>query len=478
MSISSIEGGQGQRPLQNPAVSAQRPDIAQLLLNDSRQVQLRQLSPDQLARLRDYQNGILGNIQEVQSGFGIVFPPLGGPAIPPPIPGPPPTPPNTDPLEILRTQDPEAYAAFSRLKPEEQQAFLQLCRDVGLEMPPRGGMFGGILGNMGRSALQNMPTGDKNQSLLRGMSGPLPPPVPCQPVQPRINNDLLTILKSGKLTTKDSQGRSLLQNLTDLSTQEMGPTLDRKRIFGELCSQLADPGRITQGTHGTCAPTTIQHLQATKDPAEYARIMVGLTSRDGSVTLRNGDELKRDRGSLAQDQNFGRNTISRLYQSALMEYGDGEDEYDNRTDLHTAADDSTYSGQSNEGSERILEALFGEEFDSQAMDRGSESGRQRTEDLLREALNQGRQVPVSLEWSQDSNGRPGYHMLLVVGMTEDSVILRNPWGGHDNNESDPSRGPDREALDNGGTIAMSKDEFLRRCCNIITAGENNGRKSR
>lgn len=470
MSISSIDGGQ--RPSQ-VTPGTPRPSVAELLQNDSRKIQLSQLNPQQLAQLRSYQSGVLENIGSIQGGFGMVFPPLPGPNHP--CPTPPPIPQPADPKEILRTQDPEAYAAFSQLKPEDQQAFLSLVRIVGMEMPRRGG-FGGLMGARLQGGILPPPLPEKQSpggifgglgKLSLGGMGHMKLP----PLQPQINNDLLTLLKSGKLSKKDSKGRTLLQNLGNLSTQEMGPTLDRKTIFRQLCSQLADPGKIVQGSHGTCAPTTIQHLLASKDPSEYARLMVGLTSKDGSVTMRNGDELKRDRGSLGFDGNFGRDVSNRIFQSALMEYANGEDEYDNRTDKHTAEDGSTYSGLSNADSEKAMEALFGKDFQSIRVDRGTAEGRERTERMLQDAVNRGIQVPVSMNWRNGSN-----HMLSLVGMTESTVILRNPWGGHDTATSEENRGPERQALDGGGTVEMSKEEFFQRCYNIILPGEETAKK--
>lgn len=273
--------------------------------------------------------------------------------------------------------------------------------------------------------------------------------------EPQINPDLITLLKSGKLTREDSQGRTLLQNLTGLSQQEMGPNLDRRTVFNELCSHLADPGRIRQNQRNTCAPTTIQHLQAMNDPAEYARIVAGVTSESGEVTMRNGDVLKRDRGSVAVD-NSGRDNVSRLYQSALMEYANGEDEYDNRTDLHTREDDTTHSGLYAEQSERALDALFGDKYDRMSVDRTTPEGRAAAEAAIRRALDAGEQVPIGMSWGN------GGHALLVVGMTDTTVILRNPWGASDQGGDGSSGAPPREALDNSGTIEMSKEEFFSR----------------
>lgn len=184
------------------------------------------------------------DIQHLQSGSLFPefpgFPKPGGPT-PPPLPGtpgvtPPPLPQDFschDPREVLRSQDLEAYAALAGLPADVQQEFLNLVRTIGFQPKPvkGGGMFGAALGALG-----------------------------TKPPEPMINPDLLGLLKRGRLLRRDSQGRSLLQNLTSLSTQEMGPRLDRKTIFKELCSHLNEPGRIHQGRKNTCAPTTIQHL--------------------------------------------------------------------------------------------------------------------------------------------------------------------------------------------------------------------------
>ncbi len=266
---------------------------------------------------------------------------------------------------------------------------------------------------------------------------------------------------------RDSTGRTLLQNLSTLSNQEMGPNLDRKTVFNELCKHLADPGNITQGTQGTCAPTTIQHLQATRDPAEYARIMVGLTSESGEVRMRNGEVLKRDLGSLSPDQT-GRDNISRLYQSALMEYANGDSEYDNRTDEHTRPDDTTYSGLYPADSERALDALFGDRYDHMMVESHTQDGRRQAETAIRRALDAGEQVPVGMRWGE------GAHALLVIGMTESTVILRNPWGSWDQGSDGSNGTPPRETLDNQGTVEMPKEEFFSRLSSVHLPKNNNG----
>lgn len=443
MRISSQDSNSGQASLLS-RLKELNLTPADALNDESSQLRLRTFSAEQLAELRQFRAQVLDDIGQVQNGsFFPGFPGLpdqpGGKVTPSPIQPGSPDYSCHDPREVLRKQDPEAYAALSGLPQEVQNEFLSLVRTMGFQPDP-GKQLGGILGSLARNP------GD----------------------EPRINPDLLALLKSGKLMTRDSTGRTLLQNLTSLSTQEMGPNLDRQKIFDELCKQINDPGQINQGVgKGTCAPTTIQHLQATRDPAEYARIMVGLTSESGEVRMRNGEILKRDLGSVASDGS-GRDTISRLYQAALMEYANGENEYDNRTDEHTRPDDSTYSGLYAEESERALDALFGDQYDRTMVNNRTAEGRGQAEAAIRKALDAGQQVPVGISWGD------GGHALLVIGMTESTVILRNPWGGNDRGGDGSNGAPPREALDDGGTIEMSKEEFFSRLNSMHLPKEGGG----
>ena len=362
-------------------------------------IRFQQLTPEQLSRLQNYQLQTQTDIESIRQ-------------------------PCRDPMQAIK-KDPAAYTAFGRLSPEDQRLFLQLCNQVPASRG--GGMLGGITAQL---------TGG-------------------------ISPDLLKLLKSGKLTQKDSKGNTLLQNLAGLAGQTMGPRLDKGQVLYELVRQLADPGRIRQGNRNTCGPATLEHLQASTDPAEYARIVAGLTSEKGEVELRGGETLKRDRGSLAPDDSR-RSNISRLYQSAMMELANGENEYDNRTDVSTRENDETYTGLYQDEMERALDQTLGDKFDFHRT-----TGAQDTEAKIRKALSQGGFVPVLMNWSPDTREWGG-HYLVVTGMTENSVILRNPWGSGDVGQN----GPERELLDHQGTVEMSKSDFLARVSYIALPKED------
>jgi len=53
---------------------------------------------------------------------------------------------------------------------------------------------------------------------------------------------------------------------------------------------------------GTCAPTTLAIDLAMRNPAEYARIALGLASPEGRVTLAGGLEIQREPGTATEEK--------------------------------------------------------------------------------------------------------------------------------------------------------------------------------
>lgn len=427
----------------------------QSILEELNRIKIASLSPEELGRFQDFRRSLLQDVESTQRVPKTAIPTAsakteGGrsPQGASPTPEPPAF--SGDPIPILRAQDPEAYIAFTALGPEQKQAFIELCRRVGVqqgcpapgETPPPmpgkapGGMLGGIAGSI--------------PGMLGGGN------------QPRINPDLIELLKSGKLLQEDSTGGTLLDTLTNLSTQKMGEGLDRQTVFNELSSQLADPGRMKQGGRGTCTVATMQNLQASRDPAEYARLVTGLSAEEGRVRMKNGDILEREEGTLTDDGSR-RDSVSRLYQAALMEYANGNRDYSNASDRHTNPDGTDAgSGLGRNAQGRALDAIFGDKYDPVAVDARGAAGRQQAIQQIQSALARGEQIPVALTFGQNDQGEPTGHALLLVGMTDTTVILRNPWGSSEQGQDRLGR-PNREALDNEGHIEMSIVDFFLRC---------------
>jgi hypothetical protein len=194
---------------------------------------------------------------------------------------------------------------------------------------------------------------------------------------------LATILASPeKLEAQDKYGNGLLQNLARMATADpLAPGLAegaKGELINSVLTEIANPSEeVNQGTATTCTVTSMQQGLALHQPAEYARLMAGLTI-EGHVDMMGGEELKLDRGKLTSE--FGHNTTGIddrslsevIFQSAAMEAANGNEFWDpnsnQSTDMGIAlgrGGDATHPGLTGPQREHILEQLFGVEYTSQ-----------------------------------------------------------------------------------------------------------------
>jgi hypothetical protein len=164
---------------------------------------------------------------------------------------------------------------------------------------------------------------------------------------------------------KDSFGRPFYMHLLDIADAPMHANFEdspgRTILLGEVMRNIANPGRITQGLKGTCAATCVEIYLAEREPVEYARLCAGLVSVEGKVKLRNGETLSRDEDVLIADEHeFRRSPISRIFQVACMEYAYPELDYRNDVDGQFQGGDNTGTGLSLKAFERLLGAISGE----------------------------------------------------------------------------------------------------------------------
>ncbi|MCE7871016.1 hypothetical protein DYH09_11645 [bacterium CPR1] len=261
---------------------------------------------------------------------------------------------------------------------------------------------------------------------------------------------IYSLLADGRVYNRDSKGVTLIDRLDQMRTQPMASGLNRDQILAETISQSAHPDRIQQGNRGTCTVTTLEHLNAKREPAEYVRLVSGLTGPEGKVVLRNGDTLNRDEGVL-QNDNSGRTSVSRIYQASLMEYGNGAAwNYDNARDTHIDR-----NGVATKRKGKETSGLYGEQWQRalQGVLPGSVHFTPANPDSpqvsmadIQGGLSQGREVPVALRWGKDKDGDYGSHALSVSRMDDKYVYLRNPHGFGEMGNTDPNNGPIREAL--------------------------------
>jgi hypothetical protein len=100
--------------------------------------------------------------------------------------------------------------------------------------------------------------------------------------------------------------------------------LDPGDILGGLLLEVNDTGRVAQGNVGTCASTSLQLGLIERRPAEYVRLVSGIAIK-GQVFAANGDKLMRVPISLPPSPGNLRTVTERLFQSAILDYGNGDE---------------------------------------------------------------------------------------------------------------------------------------------------------
>ncbi|HRI67688.1 MAG TPA: hypothetical protein PK156_25765, partial [Polyangium sp.] len=181
----------------------------------------------------------------------------------------------------------------------------------------------------------------------------------------RIVQALELLETRGVLEQRDSTGRTLVDSLIVVAEAAFWDPFalepGRTRIFNELALNLSEPKRINQGLKGTCAAACIEGYMAEREPAEYARLVAGLVTRDGMVTLKSGATLVCDEDVLAPHvSERGRNPVSRIFQAACMEFAYPNLHYDNVTDRHFDGDENVGTGLEINAFVRLLTAVTGE----------------------------------------------------------------------------------------------------------------------
>ncbi len=318
----------------------------------------------------------------------------------------------------------------------------------------------------------------------------LPPTSPDDHAAPReqIVKALEKLEHDGKFAHVDSLGQSVLDSLLIVAEGALWDPFalhpGRSRIFAELVLNLAEPRRINQGLKGTCGAACIEGYLAERQPAEYARIITGLVTRDGRAVLRSGETLVCDEDVLGPSPHErGRNPVSRIFQASCMEFAYPNMNYDNVVDGHFDGDTNVGSGLEMDAFDRLLNAVTGEVWKtislahSKMTEMFSSFGVDTKEvvDIVRDglsitdqAIRKGGQTFVSLELPQVPNPIPGgkppvfhntAHKVRAIGIdwNERSVHYDDPM--------DPERrwfdGAHVTIVDTYGHCSMPKDDFTR-----------------
>lgn len=168
----------------------------------------------------------------------------------------------------------------------------------------------------------------------------------------------------GRLFNRDSKGGTLLSSLARIATQPLNPSLagdtTQAQLLGAMVREIVNPCRVVQGKALTCTVTSMQYELVAAQPAEYARLLAGLTG-PGTVTMRGGEKLSL--GDKYGSTLGGRPVSQAIFQSACMEFANGFMTYapENGSSTDTAIG-FTQQGLKPQQETVILDQLFGVDY--------------------------------------------------------------------------------------------------------------------
>jgi hypothetical protein len=288
-------------------------------------------------------------------------------------------------------------------------------------------------------------------------------------------SSLNKLIDSCELTEEtDGNGRTLFENLLDMSQQKFTPELDGEKIMDLTIKHLARPEEIRNRKQASCAAAVLQYIQAEDQPADYARTVAGLTSTDGKVDLGYGDVLEANEDSLRKDRSL-RDDVCRIYQASAIDYANGDLEYSNSEQKHIDPNDpdfqkgkgitsSEYTRVSNIILPYNVENKRVKDISTKDEDIGK---REIIENDIQSFIDEGNLVAAGMRWSQVSDDKYRLHKLAITNIDGDYIYLRNPNGDAETGSKPDDRKPEREAIldengNSGGHIKMKKEIFFDR----------------
>ncbi|HEX8702405.1 MAG TPA: hypothetical protein VF815_26465 [Myxococcaceae bacterium] len=202
---------------------------------------------------------------------------------------------------------------------------------------------------------------------------------------------------------------------------DLAKGVHRGDFAGTLARELATPSSINQGSKGTCAPTALSINLAEKNPAEYARISMGLASKEGKVELADGKTtLHREKEASFKDDGSNRSINQRIMAPSLMEVANLERDYDDKS--------GKGAGATSTGLDKLNDAIYGKNMKS------AEFGDNKKDDAMRlidSELSQDRNVLTGMRFEEPGK-QHSFHEVLVTGTSKengkDYVHFTNPWG--------------------------------------------------
>jgi hypothetical protein len=229
------------------------------------------------------------------------------------------------------------------------------------------------------------------------------------------------------LRAADRQGGTLLSNLARLATQPMNSALyssglTRERLLQDVLRDVTNPDHIDQGSAPTCTVTSMQFELARDNPAEYTRLMAGITGPSGAATMAGGGKLALQPDYVIARIGDGRATAEVLFQSAAMEFANGADSFVAKKGISEKADGTQYKGLFPGQQTALLQQLFGAKYLTQSLETPAQA--KAMLDQLRGYSAAGVNRPVLLEVDEGAFN----HVVTYEKASGGKVFYRDPYG--------------------------------------------------
>jgi hypothetical protein len=254
--------------------------------------------------------------------------------------------------------------------------------------------------------------------------------------------------------------------------------LERQELAESVLKIIADPFSAHQSDRRTCSPiASVQTRMAMTDPAEYARLLEGLTSQNGVVTLASGTTLHFIEGSQFEDNPIVGDSVvtrsleSRIFQSALMQYAAGYEadasgqylmSYDTRKDIFY---DNTHgvetSGVYGNWQQRMTNDVFNE--GSVRLDTSNVKGVKTHPAEVIQAIEhqlESTNIPVAVEVNWAQTGAHSEHIMLVTEVKDGRVYFSHGWRTFDARKGSDSHRA--EMSEDGKLESMTIEDFQAR----------------
>lgn len=266
---------------------------------------------------------------------------------------------------------------------------------------------------------------------------------------------LAHLLSAGALDKRDTNRNDLLFNLHEMLTAPLASSLNRHELLTAAVVHVAWPAKsMSQGTHRACAAAAVTYQLATRRPSEYARLLLGFCSPQGTVRLAGGGLAARVADSLEEDGS-GRSPAERILQSALMEVGG--------THFRSGSFHNLADGYFDDALQLTQKGMFAEEAAHllEAIDEGLfETVHQPSAAALVGAA--GRDAPctpVILHMTGEN------HFVLLTAIDGGRVYFRNPRGLRTNQASTVVGADHRVHAD--GIESLPFHEFVQRARTLL-----------